>query len=260
MSYVSVLKWDSGFFGRVTARIRKGVVVTPANSRRIGDEIRRKRVAFLYYFQSVGHLDNLGLVLKMGLRPVDVTAVLRKELAADAPGAGPLEVRDILRGGPSVRLGALKDLARELSRESRFHADRELERSAAVRLYESWLDRAVSGTYADFFFVIGPSEAPKGFVVYRTTGAREVELSLLVVMKHARGRGLGRKMIEQSLGELRRRGFRRCLVRTQLRNTAALNAYEFCGFKFQEASFVFHGHYASRAASGPRALRSSRQT
>jgi ribosomal protein S18 acetylase RimI-like enzyme len=72
-----------------------------------------------------------------------------------------------------------------------------------------------------------------GALAYAITGRAGSQgyLQRVAVDPASRREGWGRALVTDGLRWLRRRGARRALVNTQLRNTAALSLYEECGFR-----------------------------
>jgi ribosomal protein S18 acetylase RimI-like enzyme len=76
----------------------------------------------------------------------------------------------------------------------------------------------------------GATTAVSGYAVTGRAGPHGY-LQRVAVHPEARQLGLGRALVADALGWLRRRASRRALVNTQLDNTAALALYESCGFR-----------------------------
>jgi ribosomal protein S18 acetylase RimI-like enzyme len=95
------------------------------------------------------------------------------------------------------------------------------------------LTDAVRATPATRFRVTTGRPAEREVSGYAVTGraGRRGYLQRLAVHPAARNCGLGRALVADALGWLRRRGSARALVNTQLDNTAAHALYKSCGFR-----------------------------
>jgi ribosomal protein S18 acetylase RimI-like enzyme len=108
------------------------------------------------------------------------------------------------------------------------------------RLDDAGLDEALSATPASRFRVAltateaGPGgvDAIGGYAVFGRAGRRGF-LQRLAVDPAAQGAGLGRALVLDGLGWLRRRGVERVVVNTQEANQRALRLYEQLGFRRQ---------------------------
>jgi ribosomal protein S18 acetylase RimI-like enzyme len=163
---------------------------------------------------------------------------------------GPLESQGFLLAGFEVheRLHllerSLRDLppmpAAALRKARRRDRPRVLQVDAAAfsdfwRLDESGLDEALSATPASRFRVATSDAATDGIGGYAICGraGRRGFLQRLAVDPAAQGAGLGRALVLDGLGWLRRRGAERVVVNTQEENQRALHLYERLGFRRQ---------------------------
>lgn len=86
---------------------------------------------------------------------------------------------------------------------------------------------------------------PIGVVVLANgESAEEVELSYLGLVPSARGRGLGRELVELARAETWRRGASSVTVSVDSRNNPALQLYRNCGFVEVERRVVWLAHFS----------------
>ncbi len=69
-----------------------------------------------------------------------------------------------------------------------------------------------------------------GFTSVRRVEAREAELSSIVVLESATGRGVGSRLLRKALDAARKRGFNSVRVKTEVTNERAINFYRKAGF------------------------------
>ena len=69
-----------------------------------------------------------------------------------------------------------------------------------------------------------------GFSSVRRVESREAELTSIVVLESAAGRGVGSRLLRKALDTARKRGFNSVLVKTEVANERAISFYRKSGF------------------------------
>ena len=69
-----------------------------------------------------------------------------------------------------------------------------------------------------------------GLSSVKRVGARDAELSGIVVLESATGRGVGSRLLRKALDAARKRGFSSVFVKTEVNNERAINFYKKAGF------------------------------
>jgi ribosomal protein S18 acetylase RimI-like enzyme len=132
-------------------------------------------------------------------------------------------------------LGAIPEVSHRLRRPWQRDSTRVLAVDSSAfesfwRLHEGGLEDALGATPAVRFRVHGRGDQLDAYVLGgRGSGTGYVQR--LAVHPSARGQGLGRSMVGDVLGWMRRYGATRALVNTQQTNHAALALYRACGFR-----------------------------
>ena len=109
--------------------------------------------------------------------------------------------------------------------------------SAFWRLDDAGLDEALAATPTSRFRVTELDGVVLGYAVTGRAGRRGF-LQRLAVEPDREGLGLGRALVLDGLGWLRRRGVERVVVNTQEANQRALALYEQLGFRKQNAGLA----------------------
>jgi dTDP-4-amino-4,6-dideoxy-D-galactose acyltransferase len=165
-----------------------------------------------------------------GYRLVDVRVELSRSPAAVAEAT--------LREAVPDDLATLRALARGNHRVTRFYADPRFPDDRCDDLYETWIERSVEG-WADVVLVAEAGGKPVGYVSCHVTGDAG-SIGLVGVAETARGRGLGRTLVDAAVTWCRERDLARVSVVAQGRNARALRLYENCGFRTTDVGLWFH--------------------
>lgn len=114
-------------------------------------------------------------------------------------------------------------LGLESGEYSRFNIDKRFSNADFESLYKTWIDRSLSGEFADDVFVNRTNGILGGFITvsYKETIAK---IGLIAVNKILRGRGVGKSLINCTVHASIDKGCTRLQVATQFDN---INAYKF---------------------------------
>jgi dTDP-4-amino-4,6-dideoxy-D-galactose acyltransferase len=130
---------------------------------------------------------------------------------------------------------ALQKYVTSLFPESRFYNDPFFSREDADRLYRAWVENSVRGEAADIVFHIPGT----GFISCKKAGKNSGQIVLIGVKKSFRGKGYGTTLITEAMEWFRRERINSVTVRTQVRNTKALNFYIHSGFIVKGYDIIF---------------------
>jgi len=119
--------------------------------------------------------------------------------------------------------------------ESRFYNDPFFLKEDADGLYRAWIENSVRGEAADIVFHIPGA----GFISCKKSGKNSGQIVLIGVKKGFRGKGYGTALLAEAMDWFRKERISTVTVRTQLRNTKALNFYLHTGFMVKEYDIIF---------------------
>jgi ribosomal protein S18 acetylase RimI-like enzyme len=162
--------------------------------------------------------------------------------------AGVCPVDDIALRTATERDGAmLRAITDEAFTDgTRFHLDRRLA-GGARELHRQWIDNCLSGAVADGVIVAEGNGEVVGYITYQINPHSAVELGqqratigLFAVCASARGRGVGRALLQAGLNDLSALGVERVEVGTESINSVAINAYVAAGFKVVQSCLTMH--------------------
>lgn len=230
------LEWDSQHFGLRIARA-EDARLTPQRIDAIKSWCRRESIDCVYLLTD--DRDGARTAVDGGFRLVDVRLTLER-------GAGP-----VMEGaaGPVRRfeagdLPSLCRIARASHRVTRFYLDGRFPPSKCDDLYETWIRKSCAGE-AQAVFVAAPDRTAVGYLTCHLEASGDGKIGLAAVADEARGKGLGRALVLESL---RWFGSRRVSVVTQGGNEGARRLYESCGFLVTTEQLWYHGWFREATA------------
>jgi len=136
----------------------------------------------------------------------------------------------------------LVTLAIEAGVLSRFNVDPRFPKNKFESLYRTWIERSTLGELADAVWVasrLGDDAALVGMVTVSVSGAMG-QIGLISVLDSARGRGVGRLLMEKAHHWLIGQSAIRATVVTQLANQPACRLYEQVGYTLHDVECCYH--------------------
>lgn len=228
------LEWDSTFFGKSIATARPSAWDAAAFDRALAWCAERS-IDCLYLLADAADAPTRRLAEERGFRLVDVRLTFETALDA-APRAAP---------APAVRLAraedvaALRALAAESHRQTRFWADPRFERERCAELYATWVEKSVAG-YAERVWVAEFEGRVAGYLTCHLREGGAGEIGLVAVAESARGRGLGGALVERGLAWFAEQRCARVSVVTQGASLGAQRLYQSAGFRSSAVELWYH--------------------
>jgi len=127
----------------------------------------------------------------------------------------------------------LKVLAFESGQFSRFRLDHRLNSKEFEKLYEVWIDKAL--TKGNLFV----SNDLSGMVTFHEKN-KETQIGLIAVDSKRRGKSWGKKLMKAVEGETLARGLNQIKVSTQESNLPAMEFYKNLGYSISEKWWIYH--------------------
>jgi dTDP-4-amino-4,6-dideoxy-D-galactose acyltransferase len=227
------LEWDSRFFGRRIARVRRGRF-SPGDIGLILEWCEVERIDCLYSLASSDDLQSVAIAEKHGFHFVDIRVTLERPPLR--PSSQPGGIVRLVRASD---LEALRQIARSGFRDSRFYYDPGFEKLRCDDLYETWIEVSCRG-YADFVLVAEDAGQPAGFVTCYAAPGETGNIGLIAVDAAHQGRGLGQDLVRSALYAFLERGMRVVTVVTQGRNIRSQRLYQKCGFVSRSVELWYH--------------------
>jgi dTDP-4-amino-4,6-dideoxy-D-galactose acyltransferase len=235
-----LLPWDSDFFGRRIARATAHRLA-PQTVRAILEWCEAQAIECVYFLADSDDAETVRLAEDHGFRLLDIRVTLQCDIRERQ--AGP---NDDLPPTISVRhsrqsdVPALQAIARTSYGHTRFYFDPCFPVESCDALYETWIRRSCEG-YADVVLVAEMDERIAGYVSCHMAGnTPQGQIGLVGIEAQARGRGVGRVLIDHSLRWFAEQGAEVVSVVTQGRNLAAQRLYQRCGFLTHSVQLWYH--------------------
>ena len=235
----ALLDWDTEFFGFRIARLSEETL----DSKDV-DEVdrwcRKNDIACLYFLSRSDDSATLQLAQERGFRLVDVRQTFETELSDTLQGRA-VEGELLVRAASLADVSELRAIARISHSGSRFYVDPGF-RPLADSLYEIWIERSCEG-YADRVLVGECDGIVSGYTSCHLQESAMGRIGLVGVAPGARGRNLGRQLVQAALRWFRDQGASTVEVATQASNLSAQRLYQRCGFLTRDVRLWFHKWY-----------------
>ena len=230
-----MLPWDSEFWGIPVARLR-GAELTAEESDRVLVWCRDRDVRCLYFAANGSSGRTLEVAAQAGFAFVDVRLDLDMEVRSSPPAA--VDVACTRADPRETHL--LVEMARTAYDDTRFLKDSRFDRGRAAELYARWIAQDVRERSVLVARERATGSPPLGFISCQLEGPREGRIGLVGVTAAARGRGVGRALVNAALRFFSDHSVGHVRVATQGTNVAAVRLYESTGFRIRETRIWFH--------------------
>jgi dTDP-4-amino-4,6-dideoxy-D-galactose acyltransferase len=229
------LEWDSAFFRRKIARV---------SANRLHQEDMTCALAWcemhaidcLYFLADADDALSTRMVEEHCFNLMDVRMTLELRSLDTLPDA---DLRPCIRLCAPDDAPALRAIARLGHRDSRFYYDPHFPEAMCDALYEIWIEKSCAGA-ADAVLVAQDQGQPAGYIACHLDQHHGGQIGLVGVAEAARGRGIGRALVAESLRWFAVHGARQVSVVTQGRNVQAQRLYQHCGFLTRSVQLWYH--------------------
>jgi ribosomal protein S18 acetylase RimI-like enzyme len=231
-----LLTWDSEFFGFPIASVLLERLDDAAIAA-IDSWCEARDVRCLYYECNAADQDSIRRAGRGGFEVVDVRLLFTGRshaMAADGPAA--------LRDATEADVPALRAIAAQSHRDSRFFADPRFSAERAAELFATWIANAVAG-HADRVLVADRDGEVAGYSALRRQPGGRGRIDLFAVAPPHRRQGIGRQLIRSSCAWLAAQGVPTVFAATQARNASAQRAYQRCGLALGGVWLYYHKWY-----------------
>jgi dTDP-4-amino-4,6-dideoxy-D-galactose acyltransferase len=236
LDLVRSLDWDTNFFGFNIALLTCRNL-TPTIYNRVRRFVDVNNVKLLQFLCNCHCNTSVRTAEDKGFRFTDIRLKYTRDVThtqSRAPSPftfGKASIRDI---------PALRDMVGDSYRDSRYYFDRAFPLDRVREFYRNWIEKGVLGTFDHECWCLFHDEKPISYCTLRFEPGCQLEIGLLGVDPHYRGKGLGGSMISLVMDKLYARGLKTINVVTQGRNYSAQRLYQKAGFKTKHTQLWYH--------------------
>lgn len=232
-----LLAWDTGFFGFPVHSIT-GLV---SDRQALADTLQalRGQGVRLVYWNCPGN-DRKGneAAASLGGWLADLKLTYARPLAVGKGAVMPATV-ERLTATSSEDKRLLTELALQSAEHSRFKRDPKMPQDAWCRLFETWMDKSLTGEMADLVLIERHAGRVAGMVTL-SHRRPEAQIGLLAVDERHRGRGVAGRLLQAVAHEASAGGCHGVMVVTQGDNAPACHAYEKAGYRRRNLVHTYH--------------------
>lgn len=232
---VRLLDWDSKFFeiriGRAVAELYTG-----ADIQALEAQLHAADLDLAYCISSSKLSAETLRFATCEWLPADVKVTFTKSASVELDDDDDVSEVQALNKEEQTKI---EDLAIQSGVYSRFHMDPKIPHHRFEALYRTWIRKSLSGDIALKVLVVRVNGQLAGFVTLGENSKRG-DIGIIAVDHDFRGRGLGRRLMQQAEKWFALNGYDHVQVVTQQRNKAACKLYESCGYHIGHTEHVYH--------------------
>lgn len=232
------LKWDSDFLGFNVAAIEVSNV--DKNFEDILHNLKDANYKLIYTFSenqlefTDNHLNFFNII------PIDI------KLTYQVPVKKIINNKNIFKNSTNIISYLFNPLSSDLLNltyqsglYSRFKRDINFDSNVFFKLYKLWIDKSIRREFADEVFVFIDNMKILGFVSVAIKNNFGY-IGLIAVDENARGKNIGRNLIEEAANFLNDSNIDELFVSTQYINKGACNFYSKIGFNLFKKQYIYH--------------------
>lgn len=233
-----ILEWDSHFFSKTIGKVTANIL-TPALATEIDQWAEINRLDCLYFLAASNDQISSVTAEDFGYHLTDIRVTLSHRTNPNSKEIiRPSNVREAIE----TDIDALKMIAHDAHRDTRFYFDGHFDLQKCAELYEIWIEKSIRGS-SDVVFVWEESGRPVGYVTANVLPDKTGSIGLVGVDPNYQGKHIGLQLIQQLLGWLSSRKVDPVFVVTQGRNVRAQAFYQRCGFTTHSVELWYHKWY-----------------
>lgn len=245
MKLIQREEWDSNFFNiNVYSTLEKGLCKPEIE---IIDNIAKKNnVDLLYHFENIDSSNKNDLELK-GYNhiqnKIDFYRIIERSNSGKVGNCSSISNVGIFDSSTDT-INDLYLISKQLANVSRFYNDNNIPKNKVEELYIQWIDNSVSGEFADNIFVYRENNSIIGFCsIQKNPILKEIKISLIAIKDGYRNKSIGSNLLKYCFCYYGNKGYKNCIVSTQMENLYAIRFYKKNGFTKLKSETVYHKWY-----------------
>ena len=246
---ITLLKWDTGFFGFPIAQISQGRL-NQKIMERANMFCRENQIRLLQFKCDAHHRPSILIAEENDFHFADVRMIYRQKLTEMSSSRLTLPEDFNIRLARDSDCVQLREIVRNLYTLSRYYFDTNFPREKVQKFYQDWIEKAVHGCLDDLAWVICEDEKIIGFCSVSLGKERRARIGLFGVDPSLVGQGLGSLLLQDVLVMLADRSVEQVSVVTQGRNYFAQRLYQKMGFLIDRIEIYYHRWFNERDLCG----------
>ncbi len=231
------LEWDTDFWGYGIGSLRTKELTSNVYAK-VRQAMLSEDIRMLEYLCSLEDRDSVRTAELHGFNLTDIRVTFEVKTRAIDIDALPI---GLSYGIAEPRhIPELIRLSTDLYRDSRYYFDGNFDHSRISRLYNTWVEKAVLGTFDHICYCIFEGDLPLGFVTIRHLQRGRASIGLVGLGQENKGKGLGKKLCSYVINQCLAKGIGVITTVTQGRNTNAIRLYESVGFRTGKMELWYH--------------------
>jgi len=231
------MEWDSDFWGYNVAflssrHLTENIIFN------INKFIRKENIKLIEYLCNCHDNRSVIIAEQHGFHFTDIRLSFEKILNEKKDVK--LDEGIIFNKAKEKDIPVLKDISIDLYKDSRYFFDTNFDINKAREFYQSWVVKAVQGTFDDECYCLYDNAQPIGFCTIKYGISDSASIGLFGLSKKYQRKGLSKKLLELVLNELINKKISRATVVTQGRNYLAQRLYQKAGFLTRSTELWYH--------------------
>ncbi len=234
---VSIMKWDSDFFGFNVAYLSCRNL-TDSIIFKIDRFIKANNVRLIEYLCNCHDDRSVKIAEKNDFHFTDIR--LTFDLLLNAKHNAVLPSGFEIKPATQHDITKLQSLTTDMYKDSRYFYDGNFDISKINEFYSSWIEKAVLGTFDKICYTLYYQGIPAGFCSVKYASEHTANIGLFGMDPAYAGKGLGKLLLQGVCDRLMDDGIKKMYVVTQGRNYSAQRLYQSVGFKTYSTQLWYH--------------------
>jgi len=235
---ITLLEWDSKFFGFPIGRINKNNI-NESDYFEIETFSRKNKLRLLQFQCDVNDPISILTAESLGFHFADYRVNYLMEIQDKEILELHLSDEFCVRHAYEADSLALQNIAGSTYRSSRYYFDLNFPRDKVDEFYKNWVSKSVIGLFDDLTLVFEYKNIVIGFICI-TICEHTARFTLVGMHEKYSNKGLGKIFFKQAINMLKKKRLRYIKTITQGRNIIAQNFYNKVGFKIEHVEIYYH--------------------
>ena len=234
---IKKLEWDSDFFNFKISYLSCRHL-TENVIHHMYDFIETEKIKLVEYLCNCHDRRSVVLAEKNQFHFTDIRITLEREITVKTQVK--LEPQFSIYLADPKHINELKLISCNIYKDSRYYFDGKFDTRKISEFYQSWIEKAVLGTFDHECHTMFHNDTPVGFCTIRYYPSNTAQIGLFGISDKYQGKGLALKLIHSVINKLQEKSIKKIYVVTQGRNYAAQRLYQKAGFLTRSTELWYH--------------------